>query len=64
MINQYGRKFFLTCIGVLLMIALPIIYSKLGISEVTTQLVLGSIAGAVGVYGVTNVMADKYNKPE
>lgn len=64
MIDQYGRKFFLTCIGAILMIVIPVVYSKLGISEVTTQLVLGSIAGAVGMYGVTNVMADKYNKPE
>lgn len=46
------------------MIIIPVVYSKLGISETTTQLVLGSIAGAIGVYGVTNVMADKYNKPE
>lgn len=65
MMEKYGgRKFTLTCVGVFLMIILPIVYEKLGISEVTTQLVLGAIAGAIGAYGVTNVLADKYYKPE
>lgn len=62
MIEQHGRKFFLTVAGIGLMIILPVIYQKIGISDTTTQIVLGSIAAGIGTYGVTNVLADKYNK--
>jgi hypothetical protein len=59
-----GRKFLLTVIGILLAVVVPVVYSKLQISEAITQLVIGMIAAGIGTYGFTNVLADKYYKPE
>lgn len=55
-----SRKLLLTIAGVLVMATLPIIYVKLGIGENITLVVVGAIAGACGIYNVSNVMAKKW----
>ena len=59
-----GRKFLLTIVGIILAVLVPVIYKKLEVNDSITQIVIGVIAAAVSTYGVTNVMADKYSKPD
>jgi len=56
-----GRKFVMTLVGSFLLAIIPIVYSKAGVDSATTQIVLGSIAAALGLYGAANVMEHKYN---
>lgn len=59
-----GRKFTITIIGIFVATTVPIAYKYIGISDAITQIVIGVIATAIGTYGFTNVLADKYYKPD
>lgn len=60
-INKWGsRKLLVTIVGLIIAPSLPILYKTLGINDQVTITVEGIIATAMGLYGVTNVLAKKY----
>lgn len=59
-----GRKFTITIIGIIVATTVPIAYKYIGVSDSITQIVIGVIATAIGTYGFTNVLADKYASPK
>ena len=51
-----SRKFIVTIVSLALMIAIPLVYHRLGISDVVIMCVLGGIAGSAGIYTGFNVL--------
>ena len=61
-LDKWGsRKLLLTGAVLLLMVVVPMIYKKFGIEDSITLVVLGTLAGASGVYNISNVIAKKYD---
>jgi hypothetical protein len=62
MIKYGSRKFIALMAGMVLIVAIPILYSKLGIGEAVTLVVVGAIGTGVGLYTGFNVLEKKISK--
>lgn len=59
-----SRKWLLTISCIALFILIPVVYSKMGIGETITLVVLGAIGSSLGFYNFANVIAKKYGVAE
>ena len=59
--SKLSRKFLLAHLSIIISIALPIVYRKLGIGDEVCMMVLGIVGGSSIGYGVSNAMAKKYD---
>jgi len=59
MIRWGSRKFIALLVEIVLLVAIPILYSYIGISDSVTLLVLGALAGSASAYIGFNVLQKK-----
>jgi hypothetical protein len=50
-----SRKLFLTVVGMLSLMGLPLLYKYFGVSDSLGMIVLGSLAGLISTYHLANV---------
>lgn len=55
-----SRKFISVILNMLMLIVIPILFQKIGVSESVTMMVLGGLSTLSTIYLGANVMAKKY----